>query len=446
MRDRMRAGPPVLLRMVVFGVFFFPSTMVVEPLGAAGTVPIILSLVLLLLWCASAVFGLHDPLSVRHPGRLAIGSLLFVTLLSYAAFSAGLTGGSYGTARAAADRWLLVLLASFAVIVVAGETIRTMDDALRYVRALLNGALFCSLVAVVQFTVQANPMEWVGLAMPGFVDNGGATVYQVRGAMVRVAGSTFTPIELGVVCAMVLPLSIWRLIYDPRGRRWVHALGTALLVFSIAATISRSGVLGVVVALATLFPFLPRPTRVWTTLVAPAALVALFMTVPGLMSTLGNALNPPADDPSLTTRLNNYPRVVAMIEERPWLGLGPGTYLHENALQILDNQYLYSAVTIGLVGLAGTVVYLTLPALTTLHAARTARTPVLRALAGAVTAGCAVAAVGSATFDSLSFPVFTLTYPALVGLGGAVWIMVRRQTRLPRPNAPTWAQPVTGGP
>lgn len=438
-------GPPLLLRVIAFSVFFFPSTMVLDPLGAAGTVPIILSLILFMLWFASALFGLHNPLPVRHPGRLAIGSLLFVTLLSYAALNAGLTGGSTATTRATADRWLLVLLASFAIVVVAAETIRSMDDALRYVRAILNGALFCSLVAAVQFTVHVNPMEWIGMAMPGFVDNGGATVYQLRGAMVRVAGSTFTPIELAVVCSMLLPLSCWRLIYDPRGRKWVHAVGTALLIFGIAITISRSGVLGIMVALATFFPFLPRTARVWAAVAAPVALVGLFMTVPGLMSTLGHALNPPPNDLSLTTRTNNYPRVVAMLEERPWLGLGPGNYLPENALHILDNQYLQSAVTIGLVGLAGTVIYLAFPALTTLHAARSARAPALRTLAGAVTAGCAVATVGSLTFDSLSFPVFTLTYPALVGLGGAVWLMTRRAVVAPRPDAPPSGEPIPGG-
>lgn len=336
-----------------------------------------------------------------------------------------------------------MLLASFGIIVVAAETIRTMDDALRYVRAILNGAIFCAVVAAVQFTLQVNPMEWIGLAMPGFGDNGGATVYQVRGAMVRVAGSTFTPIELGVVCSMLLPLAIWRVLYDPAGRKWMHLAGAALLVFGIAVTISRSGVLGVVVALFVFFPFLPRAARSWTILAAPTALVGLFMTVPGLMSTLGNALSPSLDDPSLSTRLNNYPRVLRMIEDRPLLGLGPGGYLHENALQILDNQYLNSAVSLGLLGLLATMVYLTLPGLTTLHVARTTPTVQLRALAGAVTAGCAVAAVGSLTFDSLSFPVFTLTYPALVGLGGAIWIMGR--SAVSTPASPAAASAVREG-
>jgi len=66
-----------------------------------------------------------------------------------------------------------------------------------------------------------------------------------------------------------------------------------------------------------------------------------------------------------------------------------------------------------------------LPGIAGIHAARHAISPALKCLAGAVAAGLCVAAVCSATFDSLSFPVFALLYPLLVGLGGAVWRMVR---------------------
>ena len=423
-------APPRLLRVVAFSVFFFPASMVLSPLGAAGTVPLVLALVLALFWAVSWGVGLHDPIPARSPGRLAITALLFVTLLSYAALMAGWTGGSTVAGRASADRWLLLLVASAAIVYVASETIRTIDDALRYVRAILAGALFCCLVAVVQFYLHINPMEWVGALMPGFTYNGGDTTFQLRGALVRVAGSTFTPIELGVVCSMLLPLSIWRLLFDRSGRKWLHVLGTLLLVFGVATTISRSGILCLVVAMAVFIPFLPTVARKWALLAVPFVTAGLFLGVPGLISTIGNALAPSGNDPSITTRTDNYPRVLAMFEQHPWVGTGPGTYLPTNALYILDNQYLNTIVTMGLVGLVGIVLYLTFPAVTAIHSARTAGSPSLRTLAGAVAAGTAVAAVGSLTFDSLSFPVFALTYPALVGLGGAVWIMTKREELL----------------
>ncbi len=313
-------GPPFLLLVIAFSVFFFPASMVLPPLGAAGTVPMIMSLLLFAFWAASVFLGLHNVLAIRQPGHLAIGALLFATLISYAALNGGWTGSSTVAARAAADRWLLLLLASLAIIFVVGETVRTVSQALRLVRALLAGATFCSLVAVVQFIFHVNPMDWIALAMPGFEYNGGDTVYQVRGALLRVAGSTFTPIELGVVCSMLLPLSIWRLLVDHTGRQWFHGLQTSLLVFAIAATVSRSGVLGVFVGMATFVPFLPRIARQWAFLLMPFAVVALFLLVPGLVSTLGSALNPPPNDPSITTRTNNYARVTEIFKADPWVG------------------------------------------------------------------------------------------------------------------------------
>ena len=445
-----RGGPPPrLLRVIAFSAFFFPASMVLGPLGAAGTAPMILALVLALFWVVSWMLGLHDPIPFRHPGRLAIGTLLFATFLSYAALMAGWTGGSTVAARATADRWLLLLLASTAIICVAAETIRTMSDALRYVRAILAGALFCCLVAVVQFYGRVNPMEWIGAAMPGFTYNGGDTTFQLRGALVRVAGSTFTPIELGVVCSMLIPLSIWRILYDSGGRKWLHVLGTVLLVFGVAITISRSGILSLVVAMAVFIPFLPTVARKWALVAAPAVSVALFLGVPGMISTLAGAFSPAENDPSITTRTNNYPRVIALMEQQPWLGAGPGNYLPKNALNILDNQYLNTLVTMGVVGLVGILSYLALPAITGIHAARHTQTASLRALAGAVAAGAAVGTIGSLTFDSLSFPVFALTYPALVGLGGAIWIMVKNEQHFLFPaDSPErlWKRPPTTGP
>ncbi len=111
---------------------------------------------------------------------------------------------------------------------------------------------------------------------------------------------------------------------------------------------------------------------------------------------------------------------------------GPGSYLPSNALNILDNQYLNSLVSLGVVGLVAILLYLCLPAVTTMYAARVTASRELRSLGGALAAGLAVASVCSLTFDSLSFPVFALVYPMLVGLGGAVWSMVAQELASPQ--------------
>lgn len=422
-----RGGVPMLLRAALFTIGAAPASMVLAPVGAAGTVPMLLTLLLGAFWLVSWAWGLHDPLPARHPGRIAVAALLLATVASSAALWLGATGGSTVVTRAAGERWLLLVLASATLVTVVPECVRTAADAARCARALLDGAVVCCAIALVQFLLHVDPVDWAAWVMPGFTDNGGDTPFQPRGALVRVAGTAFSPIELGVVASMLLPLSLWRAAYDRTGRLWAHLLRTGLLVVAVAVSISRSGILGLAVATAVAMPFLPRTARRWVLVTAPVAVSGLFLSVPGLVSTLGGALGADASDPSISTRLDNYPRVVAMLDAHPVLGLGPGNYMPENALHILDNQYLNSLVTMGLVGVAATVVYLVLPGVAGLHAARTARSPELRCLAGALAAGTLAGAVCSLTFDSLSFPVFALTFPALVGLSGAAWLLVRQE-------------------
>ncbi|QSZ48920.1 polymerase [Arthrobacter sp. D5-1] len=435
---------PLLLKFAAFGIFFFPSNMVLKPLGAVGTLPLIFALLLLAVWLCSALFGLTNPLDTRHPGRMGFVLLWVGTCASYAAMYSGYTGGSESPARAAADRWLILLLASAGIILVTAEAVRTLNTAMELTRALLAGAAFCCLVAAVQFFFRIDPMQWLQLAMPGFTNNGGNTTFQIRGSLMRVSGSTFHSIEMAVICAMLLPLSIWRSLYDPKGRKWVHWTITALLVFAIASTVSRSGILGLLAGMAVFLPFLPRLARQWAYVAAPVTVAALFLGVPGLIGTLTASLTAGESDPSITTRTNNYPRVAAMVEEHPFFGVGPGNYMPSNAIHILDNQYLNATVTIGLVGLVGLIAYLTFPGLTTLLAARASRLAPLRCLAGAAAAAGIVAAICSLTFDSMSFPVFALTYPFIVGLSGGAWIMVRRELELQKvrtsaeqPSGPT---------
>lgn len=433
---------PWIVRTMSFCIFFFPSSMVFRPIGAAGTVPMILAALVFGIWVCSILFGLHDPLRFQHPGRLAVGILFLATSASYVALYAGITGGSTEVARASADRWMILLLASAGIVIALGEVVRNMDNALVLLRALLAGAMFCCLVAVVQFFFEVNPMEWFKVAMPGFEYNGGDTPFQARGALLRVAGSTFHSIELAVVAAMLLPLSIWRAIYDPRGNLVRRLTGPALLIFAIASTVSRSGILGLITGLLIFIPFLPRTPRLWALLAAPVALGALFLGVPGLVSTLTGTVSGSEADPSITTRTNNFPRVEAMVSDRPWLGLGPGNYIADTAIHILDNQYLNTAVTQGLVGLVALIVYMVMPGAVAIAAARASRDPQLKSLAGAVGAGGMVAAVCSLTFDSMSFPVFALTYPALVGLSGAVWLMAKSEKAVVSPSELDISRPV----
>lgn len=426
-----RSSAPLLVRFTAFAIFFFPSSMVIAPLGAVGTVSIILSCVLFLFWLASWLWGLHDPIPLRHPGRLVGAVFALGIMASYISLYGGWVGEGTVAGLAAADRWVVLVIASLGLILCVGDTLQTRDQVLSVVRWLIAGGVFSSLVGLVQFTLHINPMEWIQAAMPGFTYNGGDDAYQARGSLIRVSGSTFHSIEFAVTSSMVLPLSIWRSMFDPRGARWVHWAQTLVLGSAVILTVSRSGALGVVVALAVSLPFMPRLVRRWTIVIAPILVIIAFALVPGFVGTLTTALTANASDPSIANRVNNYPRVEMMIDQRPLFGTGPGTYDTSNLVNVLDNQYLTSAVTTGIFGLVCIAFYLLVPAILAIVAARHTTDPNTKALAGALAGGLAAAGVGSVAFDSLSFPVFALTYPLLVALAGVVWKICKVESGVP---------------
>lgn len=425
---RKPVGPPWLLKATVFSILAFPPYMVLEPIGASSSLGQLLALGLFGLWALSSLLGLHDPVAFRHPGRAAVLALLLASCLSYGHLFAGLSGASTIDGRAAADRWMLLMFAAAGIAFVTTDCLRTVKDAMAVVRWVLAGGAVCSVAALIQFTTHTNPVEWISALMVGFVENGDFDAFQARGSLMRVAGTTLHPIELGVVSAMLLPIAIWRALYDRQGRKPLHWAVVGLFVLANALTVSRSGLLALVVALAVTVPFLPKIARQWATVVVPLGAAGLFIAVPGLISTLFNAATAGSSDPSITYRTEDYPLALRLVADRPWFGTGPGTWIPTNALDIFDNEYLLTAVTMGVVGLLGLMAYLVVPALAALAAARNAEGADLKLLAASAAAAGLIATVASGTFDSMSFPVFALLYPFFIGLSGASWLMVKNQT------------------
>ena len=432
-------GPPWLLKATMFSVMFFPPYMVLAPVGASGSLPQILALGLFGLWAASSVLALHDPVIFRHPGRAAVLLLLLASCLSYAHLFAGLSGASTIEGRAAADRWMLLIFAAAGIAFVTTESVRNLKDAMALVRCVLAGGAACCIIAIIQFTTHTNPMEWFKVLMVGFAENGDFDAFQARGALLRVAGTTLHPIELGVVTAMLLPLSIWRALYDPTGRKRLHWVVVGLFVLANTMTVSRSGLLGLVIAIVITVPFLPRLAKQWAAVIVPVGAAGLFVGVPGLISTLFNSATAGSSDASITYRTEDYPLALRLVADRPWFGTGPGTWIPTQALDIFDNEYLLVSVTMGVIGLIAMIAYLAVPALAALAAARHAKDNELRLLAASAAAAGLIATVSSGTFDSMSFPVFALIYPFFIGLSGATWLMVKNQLD-PARNAPSRAE------
>src|SRR5689334_8320034 len=127
-----------------------------------------------------------------------------------------------------------------------------------------------------------------------------------------------------------------------------------------------------------------RPAhRVKALAAMPLAVAAVFLTSHGLIGTLKSFFQAGTSDPSVAHRVNNYPMVEKMVSEAPWFGQGRGTYIAKSAVNILDNQYLSTAIELGLVGVAALLFFFLWPAFAALLARKRTTDPELRDLAAA---------------------------------------------------------------
>jgi hypothetical protein len=417
------AAVPLLQAFAVV-LMVFPSDYVLKAVGADGYLAALLAYFLFLAWIAATLFGQHNPLGQRHPVRVALCALWLASLVSYALIDRGLLTSAE---LESADRWMMQLAGVSGVILVAAEFLRSMEDVRRVLRALTWGAAFCGLVAGLQFWLKTDITPY--LHLPGFSLNqaaAGNVGIGDRGGVNRVPGTATDPIELGVTAGMLLPVAIYMAIYD-KGRsaasRWTPVL---FITVGIAASVSRSAILAVAVSMGVFVAALPPAKRMSAFATIPLAVAGVFMTAHGLIGTLTAYFLAGTSDSSVAHRVNNYPFVEQMVRKAPWFGIGGGAYIAPDTLHILDNQYLTTAIELGLVGLVALTFFMIWPALAALVARLRTTNPELRVLCAALAGGELAAALGSATFDSLSFPMFVNVQALLAGVIGAAWLLVRR--------------------
>ena len=428
---RVRSRPPTLLKIALLSTLVFPSFMVLSELGAIGNVAHLLALSLFALWFCSSMFGIHDPSPYGHPGRAAMMFWILASCLSYAAMFGGLSGGNDLAARAAADRWMLLTLAAAGITLVMTESIHGMDAVRSVVRWVMAGAAVCCVIALIQFQFRINPVEWISSLMIGFENNGSGSSFQWRDAFMRVAGTTMHPIELSVVCSMLLPLGVWWALFDTFTKRWVRWSLPILLVAGNVITVSRTGMLGLLISVVIMLPYLPKLPRQWALIIIPVGIAVVFLGVPGMVSTLFNSATAGAADSSITYRTDDYPLAWTLFFDRPLFGLGPGSWMPVDMKNIFDNQYLLTVATMGGIGLVALLAYFMVPFFAALTAAHHAKDTDVRALCGAVAAAMLTAAVSAGTFDAMSFQTFALLCPFFIGLGGVAWLTVKQQVTSP---------------
>ncbi len=415
--SRSHAVP--LLQLFALTVMVIPSDTVIQAIGGEGYPAGLIGMFAFAAFLAATLLGLHHPLQHRHPVRGVLCLLWLSVLASYVLMDRStltvtvpeLTG---------ADRLLMELAGITGVALVAAEFLNSLDDVRRVLRALCWGGAFCGVVAAMQFWISLDIALYLR-DLPGFSLNHFDPGIINRAALNRVAGTAIHPIELGVVAGMLLPLAIYMALYDvertPRSR-WAPV---ALIGIAIPASVSRSAILAVGLALAVLVVLMPVHQRVIAFCALPFALVGVFMSAPGVIGTLTSFFGAGTSDPSVAARVNDYPLVERFLHDAPWFGRGGGTYFADNAIDILDNQYLKTVIEQGLVGVVALAAFFLVPMIAALVARQRSSDPELRLLCAALAGAGLAAAVCSLTFDSLSFPMFANVYALVIGLIGAGW-------------------------
>jgi len=419
--------PVRLLQVFAVTVMVLPADYVVKAIGADGYAAALVAYMMFLAWVAATLFGLHDPRQFHYPVRMALGGLWVVTLASYVLMNRGLLSTIQ---LAAADRWLMQLAATSGVVLVAAEWLYSLDDVRRVIRTLTWAGAFCGIVAVLQFKAKTDLTKY--LKLPGFSTNGIAAVNAVigsRSGQSRVPGTATDPIELGVVAAMLLPLAAYLLMHDkerPKLQRWLPFMGIAL---AIPASVSRSAIIGVVVALGVLIVSLPPVRRLKGLSAVPPAVGVVFVAAHGLLGTLKSFFLAGTGDSSIAHRVNNYPYVLQLVHQSPWVGQGGGTYIPLSALNILDNEYLTKVIELGILGVIALLFWLFWPPIAALVARARTTDPEIRDLCAALAGAGFAGAICSVTFDSFSFPMFASIQALIAGLTGTVWIIVHREAQ-----------------
>lgn len=410
-----------------------PSRLILPGTSADVGRPGTILCVLMFCWWAATRCNPQLAMPGPQPIRWAVLLYLLALLVSYViGFERGLTPLEAN----AADRALLASGAAFiGAILVAADGISNWDRLRVTLQVFIWCCVYMSVIGLLQKVLPFNIVEY--MTVPG-LSNLGIPGYQERGGGLRVAATTTHYLELAATLSIALPVAIHfaKFAVTRGGRRWFG--GAALLISAgILVTISRTGIISVLIAVLILMPLWTWRARYNVVAVGLSAVVAMSAVQPSTVRTFYDIFAGASDDSSIEVRLERYAMVGYYYSQRPWLGRGTGTW-EPPMYQFLDNQWLRTALEGGAVGVAILVV-LHVTAITVAGIAmRRARDEADRHLCLVLISVQVVAMFIAYTFDSMTYTTYSLTLGMSIGLCGAVWRFTH-PSRAVRTSTPRWS-------
>ncbi len=358
----------------------------------------------------------------RLRGTFMDGALLLVPMV--AASSVALNGSALTDPLVNESVWktLTFLLSYIVFFYVLVSALKSFADVDFIARVLVSGAAVVAFFALVEARLQFNVFNHLSLVIPGLTYIGADAGDLSRGGHMRVLASAQHPIPLSAMMVMLVPMGIY-LGYTTRQRRWW--LAVSLLVMAALATLSRTGVVMLVVV-ALIYLWL-RPGVMKRLLpYVPVGLVLVHFALPGTLGSFkelffpaGGLVAEQSAGSVGSSRGASFGEGVGIVAQKPVIGSGFGTRITDDVNAnsfITDDQWLSTAMETGLVGvLVWLLVFLT--AIWRMgRAARRDPGPRGWLLTGTA-AAVAAFAVGMATYDAFSFIQVTFVLYLVLALG-----------------------------
>jgi O-antigen ligase len=356
--------------------------------------------------------------------------------------------GRVAGASAEVNKALMFFVSFFLVLYLAASVIRRLDEVDFLAKTLVGGGAVVGLFAIVEARTGFNVFNHVSRVMPFLIDQGDVGGFvRVGTGKLRVFGSAQHPIALSAALVMVVPLAFY-LARRYRQRRWM--LCALVLVAAVAATVSRTGIIMLVVAGLVFLWLRPQETRrLWpVVLLAP---IVIHFALPGTLGAIKNSFFPAGGlvaeqkvqpGTSGSGRIADLGPGIQQWKHRPLLGEGFGTWVVDTTIvrspvptgsaldpnvRILDNQWLGLLLETGFVGFCGWLWFFA--RVLRRFGAEAKRDESDRGwLLASLTAGVAAYAFGMLTYDAFAFIQVTFLMFIFVGLGSA--LMSERPTPL----------------
>jgi hypothetical protein len=418
-------GWPRLLAALILIILFIPIRRYALP----GDLPFQLELyrvfvgLLLVGWFASL---LVDPRTrLRRTGfeapLLLIVGVVFVSIVA---------NGERARVSPEVDKKIMFLLSFVLVLYLTTSVIRRLDNVEFLAKTLVVGGTGVALAAIFEARTGFNIFNHVSRVLPIMRDLGDVGGFQRVGTgSLRVFGSAEHPIALGAAFVMLCPLAVY-LARRYKQRRWLFCALT--LLAACAATVSRTGIIMLLVVGAVFLWLRPRETRrLWPALLL--APVVIHFALPGTLGALRQSFDPSrlvAEQQASageggSGRLADLGPALQVWQAKPLVGQGYGTKLIVNGsvqgpeTNVLDDQWLGTLIELGVAGFIGWLWFFVRAVRR--FGAEAKRDESERGwLLAAIAAAVAAYAVGMATFDAFAFVQVTFLLFILIGLGSAL--------------------------